>query len=120
MDDVKRDVGEIYLFSYGCNGLEILAKRTDNTYDEIRRRSYGAVVQGYFRAFAGIKSRNWGDGAVVTLMAGDENAETQGTATLLTPEEIAKVDTFEGGSNFKYVDNSCLGQSSIQRDAHHL
>ena len=58
-------------------------------------RTYAAKAIGWRRGYKS-KSPRWEDKSVATLYkTTDENSEVLGTAVLLKPSEIAKLDVFE-------------------------
>ena len=72
-----------------------LCKRANIDHKDIMSRTFAAKAIGWRRGFKS-KSNRWEGKSVATLYkTGDQSSEVLGTAVLLKPSEIAKLDVFE-------------------------
>ena len=83
-----------YVFCYGSNHPEQLSRRLETTIDSIMSRAISCKVKGFKRVYVGV-SRNWGGNSVANIIT-DPESYVLGYAVSMTPEEILKLDVFEG------------------------
>ena len=79
------------VFSYGSNSSVQLRARVKNADLQV----HPARVFGWERIFC-LQSPGWGNGAVASLARSEEGL-VHGAAVYLTPEEVSRLDQFEGG-----------------------
>jgi cation transport regulator ChaC len=87
-------LGNTLVFSYGSNGTKQLRGRVKNP-DLITRP---AILHGYVRVFSFAGPGVWGGSSAASLAPSEEpGARTLGGVASLTPQELALLDTYEGG-----------------------
>ena len=79
------------VFSYGSNSTNQLRARVETPALESRP----ATAEGYCRVFC-LKSGGWGDGGVASL-APSPGAAVRGAVVELDPDQLARLDVYEGG-----------------------
>lgn len=85
---------DTWVFSYGSNHPLQLSQRLEAPITSIWERSLAAIIHNYTRAFSG-SSKKWNNGSVATIVP-KEGSFVEGIAVRLNPEEISKLDGFEG------------------------
>ena len=84
-----------YVFCYGSNHPEQLSKRLETTIESIMSRAISCKVKSFKRVYVGV-SRNWGGNSVANIIREQPDSFVVGYAVSMTPEEISKLDVFEG------------------------
>ena len=101
-----------YVFCYGSNHPEQLSRRLETTIDSIMSRAISCKVKGFKRVYVGV-SRNWGGNSVANIIR-DPESYVLGYAVSMTPEEISKLDVFEGYPT--WYDRIKVELTSIKKD----
>jgi len=96
------------VFGYGSNGIKQLRARVKN----VDLTSRGAILKGYARVFP-IWSNGWKGGVASVLPSPSADTHVRGSVVELSIEELARLDSFEGGYHKETVQVSVFGQGLV-------
>ena len=88
---IEPKINLIALFCYGSNNIEQVRARVNNQHIQ----AYKGLLPNYRRIFADY-SNSWGGGIASIMYTSDPNLFCRGSYVLLTQQEIAKMNKFEG------------------------